>query len=93
MTQQPQHCADKLLLVTEMLQSAAEYLTACRGLLNDDDPVMARLAYEHVLTLRNRLAQLNKTVDTLETELRRKLTESIAANPAAKGKRAGGSAA
>ena len=92
MTEQ-QHCADKLLLVAEMLQAAAEYLTACRGLLNDEDDLMARVAYEQVLTLRNRVAQLNKKIDGLEADLRRKLTESSAGFTAAKSKKAGGSAA
>jgi hypothetical protein len=77
MADHPQeHCADKLLLVTEMLQAAAEYLTACRTLLNDDDQMMARLAYEHILTLRNRVNLLGKKVDTLEADLRRKLLNS-----------------
>lgn len=93
MTEQQQHCADKLLLVTEMLQAAAEYLTVCRGLLDDEDNLMARLAYEQVLTLRNRVVHLNKKIDALEAELRRKLTESIAGNTVAKTKRAGGSVA
>ena len=93
MTEQQQHCADKLLLVTEMLQAAAEYLTVCRGLLNDEDNLMALLAYDQVLTLRNRVGHLNKKIDALEADLRRKLTESITSDTAAKSKRAGGSAA
>jgi hypothetical protein len=93
MAEQQQHCADKLLLVTEMLQAATEYLTACRGLLNDEDNLMARLAYEQVLTLRNRVGHLSKKVDALEAELRGKLTESSADKAVAKSKGARGGAA
>src|SRR5262244_4510299 len=81
-----EHLADKLLLVTEMLQAAAEYLTAAHTIANDDDSLMARLAYEHVLTLRNRIAQLNKKVDGLEADLRRKLLESTAETPPTRSK-------
>jgi hypothetical protein len=45
----------------------------CRGLPDDQDPVMARLAYEHVLHLKNQLGHLNRKVDALEMDLRRKL--------------------
>jgi hypothetical protein len=70
---QQEHCADKLLMVAEMLEAASEYLTVCRGLPDDQDPVMARLAYEHVLNLKNQLGQLNRKLDALEMDLRRKL--------------------
>jgi hypothetical protein len=89
MNEPQQHCADKLLLVAEMLQAAAEYLTTCSTLLDDEDHLMARLAYEQVLNLRNRVALVNKKIDGLEAELRRRLTESGAESPAARSKRAG----
>jgi hypothetical protein len=75
MTGPQQHCADKLLLVNEMLEAAGDYLTVCRGLLDDEDSIMARLAYDHVLGLRNHVGQLTKKIDGLEAELRRILTE------------------
>jgi hypothetical protein len=78
MTGPQQHCADKLLLVNEMLQAAGDYLTVCRGLLDDEDSIMARLAYDHVLGLRNQVGQLTKKMDGLEAELRRILTERLA---------------
>jgi hypothetical protein len=78
MTGPQQHCADKLLLVDEMLRAAGDYLTVCRGLLDDEDSVMARLAYDHILGLRNQVGQLTKKIDGLEAELRRMLTERLA---------------
>ena len=73
MAVQQEHCADKLLMVAEMLEAASEYLTACRGLSDDEDPIMSRLAYEHLLTLKNQLGQLNRKIDALETDLRRRI--------------------
>jgi hypothetical protein len=73
MTGQQEHCADKLLMVAEMLEAASEYLTACHGLSDDEDPIMSRLAYEHVLTLKNQLGQLNRKIDALEMDLRRRI--------------------
>jgi len=73
MAVQQEHCADKLLMVAEMLEAASEYLTACRSLSDDQDPIMSRLAYEHLLTLKNQLGQLNRKIDALETDLRRRI--------------------
>jgi hypothetical protein len=87
---EPQHCADKLVLVTEMLQAAQEYLNASRGMLNDEDRIMVRLAYEQILTLRNRVDQLRKKVDALEGDLRRRL--KAMSDPEAKSKEARGGA-
>jgi hypothetical protein len=73
MTGQQEHCADKLLMVAEMLEAASEYLIACRGLPDDEDPIMSRLAHEHVLTWKNQLGQLNRKIDGLEMDLRRRI--------------------
>jgi uncharacterized protein Yka (UPF0111/DUF47 family) len=90
MNEPRQHCVDKLLLVTEMLQAATEYLTVCRSLLDDEDNLMARLAYEQILNLRNRVAHVDRKIDGLEAELRRRLTESASASAAAMSKGAAG---
>jgi phage-related minor tail protein len=86
------HCADKLVLVTEMLQAAQEYLNVSRGMLNDEDRVMVRLAYEQILNLRNRVDRLSKKVDALEGDLRRRLKAMGDAEAPTKSKEAGGSA-
>ena len=68
-----QFCADKLLLVTEMLQAASEYLHEARNMCQDGDPTMTRVAYDQVLSLRDRIRVLDKTIHELETDLRVKL--------------------
>lgn len=68
-----QFCADKLLLVTEMLKAASEYLHDARGMCQDGDPTMTRVAYDHVLSLRDRIRVLDKKIHELETDLRVKL--------------------
>jgi hypothetical protein len=72
MTERP-FCADKLLLVTEMLQAAGEYLHQARSACQDGDGTMTRLAYDHVLNLRDRVRALDKKIHELEGELRVKL--------------------
>ena len=72
MTERP-FCADKLLLVTEMLQAAGEYLREARTACQDGDGTMTRLAYDHVLNLRDRVRALEKKIHELEGELRVKL--------------------
>ena len=72
MTEQ-QFCADKLLLVTEMLQAAGEYLNNARATCQEEDRTMMQLAYDHVLNLRDRIRLLDKKVNELEADLRVKL--------------------
>ena len=72
MTERP-FCADKLLLVTEMLQAASEYLHEARSVCQDGDGTMMRLAYDHVLNLRDRIRVLDRKIHELEGELRVKL--------------------
>jgi hypothetical protein len=72
MTEQ-QYCADKLLLVTEMLQAAGEYLNSARATCREEDRTMMRLAYDHVLNLRDQIRSLDKKVNELEGDLRIKL--------------------
>ena len=67
-----QFCADRLLLVTEMLQAASEYLHEARR-MSQDDPTMTRVAYDHVLNLRDRIRLLDKKIHELEADLRVRL--------------------
>jgi hypothetical protein len=68
-----QFCADKLLLVTEMLQAAGEYLHEARGTCQDEGRTMIKVAYDHVLNLRDRIRVLDKNIHELEADLRVKL--------------------
>ena len=68
-----QFCADKLLLVREMLQAARQYLQEARESCEDGDRTMLRLAYDHLLDLRDAVRVLERKVNDLEVHLRVKL--------------------
>ena len=90
MTERP-FCADKLLLVTEMLQAAGEYLREARSSCQDGDGTMMRLAYDHVLNLRDTIRVLEKKIHELEGELRVKLGGTPPAARKSKAARGGAS--
>jgi hypothetical protein len=90
MTERP-FCADKLLLVTEMLQAAGEYLHEAHSVCQDGDATMLRLAYDHVLNLRDRVRALDKKIHELEGELRVKLGGSPLGTRKSKAARGGAS--
>jgi hypothetical protein len=73
-----QFCADKLLLVREMLEAAGAYLkdalNACHAMSEEhEDRTMLRVAYDHVLDLRDRVRVLDKRVNEVEAHLRVRL--------------------
>src|SRR5262245_51222808 len=88
-----QFCADKLLLVREMLEAADAYLkearTSCESAPADEsveaveseDRTMLRLAYDHVLDLRDRVRVLEKRIHEVESHLRVQLGGSPSGTP------------
>jgi hypothetical protein len=73
-----QFCADKLLLVREMLEAAGEYLKQARATCekresDDEDRTMLRVAYDQVLDLRDLVRVIDKRVNDVEGHLRVRL--------------------
>ncbi len=71
----PEHCADHLLLLGEMLDAATEYLALCDASLENEETEMVELAYEQISTLQNRILRLGKKMDELDHRVRNKLTQ------------------
>jgi hypothetical protein len=63
-------CADNLVLLGEMLEVAAEYVTRCEETLGQEDAFMVGLAHDQLHFLRKRLVKLEQRLSDLEVKLR-----------------------
>jgi hypothetical protein len=70
-----EHCADHLLLVSEMLDAATEYMALCDASLENEETEMVELAYEQISALQNRILRLSKKMEELDHRVRNKLTQ------------------
>jgi hypothetical protein len=70
-----QYSADKLFLLGEMLDAAAEYIDLCDDGLNGEDQPMVELACDQIQPLKDRTVMFGKKVEELEERVRNKLTQ------------------
>jgi hypothetical protein len=65
-----QACAEKLVLLGEMLATASQYLTQCGDVMNCEDSFMLGLAADEVPSLRVRCMELSKDLANFEKRVR-----------------------
>jgi hypothetical protein len=65
-----QTCADNMMLLGEMLQTAAGYIGLCDETIRDEASFMLGLASDQIPNLRNRCHHLSKDLLQLETRMR-----------------------
>lgn len=70
-----EHCADHLVLVSEMLDAANEYMALCDASLENEETEMVELAYEQISRLQNRILRLSKKMEELDHRVRNRLTQ------------------
>jgi hypothetical protein len=70
-----QYCADKLFLLGETFDAAAQYIDLCDAVLNEEDVSMVQLAYEQISPLKNRAARLGQKLEELEKRVANKLVQ------------------
>jgi hypothetical protein len=64
-------CADNLVLLGEMLQTASQYIGLCDEVLDTEDGFMLDLATSQIVPLRHHCIELGKDLGQLEKRLRR----------------------
>jgi hypothetical protein len=64
-------CADNLVLLGEMLQTAAQYIGLCDEVLDEEEGFMIDLATSQIVPLRHRCTELGKNLGQLQTRLMR----------------------
>jgi hypothetical protein len=64
-------CADNLVLLGEMLQTASQYIGLCDEVLEDEHGFMIDLATSQIAPLQHSCAILSKDLGQLEKRLRR----------------------
>lgn len=62
-------CADNLVLLGEMLQTASQYIGLCDEALADEDGFMIDLATSQIVPLQHGCANLSKDLGHLEKRL------------------------
>jgi hypothetical protein len=68
-----QACAEKLILLGEMLATASQYLTQCGDVMNCEDDFMLGLAADEVPSLRRRCMDLSKDLAEFEKSVRERI--------------------
>jgi hypothetical protein len=64
-------CADNLVLLGEMLQTAAQYIGLCDEVLDEEEGFMIDLATSQIVPLRHRCTELGKNLGQPQTRLMR----------------------
>ena len=72
-TRNDQACAEKLVLLGEMLATASQYLTQCGDVMNCEDTFMLGLAADEVPSLRLRCKELSKDLAGFEKRVRERI--------------------
>ena len=70
-----QACAEKLVLLGEMLATASQYLTQSGDVMNCEDDFMLGLAADEVPSLRVRCMHLSKDLARFEKRVRAHINE------------------
>lgn len=68
-----QACAEKLVLLGEMLATASQYLTQCGEVMNSEDSLMLGIAADEVPALRVRCMELGKDLGRFEKQVRHRI--------------------
>ena len=69
----PQCCADQMILLGEMLDTACQYLKLCDSGMDGEPQGMIALAYDQLYPLSQRSARLSVELTELEKRMRKKL--------------------
>lgn len=68
-----QACAEKLVLLREMLATASQYLTQCGDVMNSEDSLMLGIAADEIPLLRLRCMELSKDLGAFQKRVRERI--------------------